>query len=99
MEGRRSASNPQGTFDMNLPLYTALATAGFTLSADTDMVLTELVNLAEYRKVCRTKTLIETPNGKVMSVKEPFTADLKTWILGHHPDAVIINEVLANLPL
>jgi len=84
---------------MNLPLYTALATAGFTLSADTDMVLTELVNLAEYRKVCRTKTLIETPNGKVMSVKEPFTADLKTWILGHHPDAVIINEVLANLPL
>ncbi len=71
------------------------------LAQDLDIVISRLLDKLEqekfFRRHCKTKTLFTLPGdaeGSYRTVKTPFDADVKTFILTKYPKATIINETL-----
>jgi hypothetical protein len=64
---------------------------GMDVRVTPEIVLGEVLNIAEMRKTLRTKTIFQV-NGTEYQIKAAYDATVAAQIRGMYPDAVILNE-------
>jgi len=64
---------------------------GMDVRVTPEIVLGEVLNIAEMRKALRTKTIFQV-NGTEYQIKAAYDATVAAQIRGMYPDAVILNE-------
>ena len=71
---------------------------GSDLSVDDSWLAEDLLNIANIRKQIQKKILFVLPDGKEYGLSGPVNEQARTWVKRKHPDAVILNDLWADVP-